>query len=105
MLCPPSNSVTYSSSHGSMEAKMSMKCCNPRCDAPFDYRQGRLVRFSETIINADTLKSQVRIRHFWLCAKCAEIYVFEHHVGTSVRIKPRLAEKPSEHPSHFVSAA
>ena len=30
-----------------------MKCCNPLCDAPFDYRQGRLVRFSEAITDAD----------------------------------------------------
>lgn len=105
MLCPPPNSVTYSSSHGSMEAKVSMKCCNPRCEVSFDYRQGRLVRFSETITDADTLEAQARIRHFWLCAKCAEIYVFEHHVGASVRIKPRPAERPADHSSHFVSAA
>lgn len=78
-----------------------MKCCNPLCDAPFDYRQGRLVRFSETITHTDTLEAQVRIRHCWLCAKCAEIYVFEHHIGTSVRIKPR----PADNPCHLVSAA
>jgi hypothetical protein len=82
-----------------------MKCCNPLCDASFDYRQGRLVRFSETITDADALEAQVRIRHFWLCGKCAEIYVFERHVGISVRIKPRGAERPAHHPSHFVSAA
>jgi hypothetical protein len=82
-----------------------MKCCNPLCDAPFDYRQGRLVRFSEAITDADTPEARVRIRHFWLCGKCAEIYAFEHHAGTSVRIKPRVAERPANHPSHFVSAA
>ena len=78
MLRPPWKLESCYSSHGSMEAKMSMKCCNPLCNALFDYRQGRLVRFSETITHADTLKAQVRIQHFWLCAKCAEIYVFEH---------------------------
>jgi hypothetical protein len=75
------------------------------CDTPFDYRQGRLVRFSETLTNADTLESQVRIRHFWLCAKCAEVYVFEHHIGKSVEIKPVHAEKTAGKPSRFVSAA
>jgi hypothetical protein len=88
-----------------MEAKTFMKCCNPRCEVPFDYREGRLARFSEAITHADTPEAQVRILHFWLCAECAEIYVFEHHAGTSVRIKPRLAERPADHPSHFVSAA
>lgn len=84
---------------------MFMKCCNPRCEVPFDYREGRLARFSEAITSADTLEAQVGIQHFWLCAKCAEIYVFEHHVGRSVRIKARLAERSANHPSYFVSAA
>jgi hypothetical protein len=84
---------------------MSMKCCNPLCGAPFDYREGRLARFSDTITNADTPEPQVCIRHFWLCARCAETYIFEHHIDASVRIRPRPAEGPAKPRRHFVSAA
>lgn len=28
---------------------MFMKCCNPNCETPFDYRRGRLIRISRAI--------------------------------------------------------
>jgi len=67
---------------------MLEKCSNPDCDLPFDYREGRLIRFSPT----DT-KSPGQSRylaHFWLCGKCSERYVlaYERGAGMKIRLRP-----------------
>lgn len=44
-------------------------------------------------------------RHFWLCGKCSEVNVFEHHPGVGMKIESRpkeLREKPA---LAFVTAA
>ena len=84
---------------------MLIKCCNPECEAPFDYREGRLIRFSGNSANGKTLENHPLIRHFWLCGKCAGLYVFEYESGITVRIKLRHQESSKENLSHFVSAA
>jgi len=45
------------------------------------------------------------IRHFWLCGKCAGLFVFEYESGISVKIKSRHQESSKENLSQFVSAA
>jgi len=64
---------------------MLEKCSNPECDLPFDYREGRLVRFSP----ADTKPSEPFhcVEHFWLCGKCSERYVFAHERGAGMKIR------------------
>ncbi len=84
---------------------MLIKCCNPECEAPFDYREGRLIRFSGNSANGKTLENHTVIRHFWLCGKCAGLYVFEYESETTVRIKLRHQESSKENLAHFVSAA
>jgi hypothetical protein len=84
---------------------MVLKCCNPECEAPFDYREGRLIRFSSRQSNGECDESHSLIQHFWLCGKCASLFVFEHESGISVRIKPRHQEVSTGNLSHFVSAA
>lgn len=84
---------------------MLTKCCNPRCEAPFNYREGQLVRFSRRPVNGKPAVNQALIEHFWLCGKCAGIYVFECKSGTSLVIKPRNQGLSEENLSHFVSAA
>ena len=66
---------------------MLIKCCNPKCEAPFDYREGRLIRFSGNSANGKTLENHPLIRHFWLCGKCAGLYVFEYESGITVKNK------------------
>jgi hypothetical protein len=85
--------------------KMLLKCCNPECEAPFDYREGRLIRFSSEQANAKSAENRSLIQHFWLCGKCAGLFVFEHESGISVRIRPRHQELPKKNRSCFVSAA
>jgi hypothetical protein len=84
---------------------MIAKCCNPECEAPFDYREGRLIRFSRTLSSGQPAENQRLIEHFWLCGKCAGLYVFEYQSGISVRIKLRRQESSAEKVSYFVSAA
>jgi hypothetical protein len=84
---------------------MLIKCCNPECQAPIDYRQGRLMRFTGTPSSGNDPKNRHRIQHYWLCGKCAELYVFDFESGTGVKLKPREQESSVENPSHFTNSA
>jgi len=41
---------------------MFEKCLNPDCDLPFDYREGRLIRFCST--KAKSPAERHRVEHF-----------------------------------------
>jgi hypothetical protein len=84
---------------------MLMKCCNPECEAPFDYREGRLIRFSSKSIDGKVTENHALIQHFWLCGKCAGLYVFEYEAGMNIKIKPRHQESAEHSLFYFVSAA
>ncbi len=84
---------------------MLIKCCNPECQAPFDYRQGRLIRFTGTPSSGNDPKNRRRIQHYWLCGKCAELYVFDFESGMGVKLKPREQESSVENPFHFTNSA
>ncbi len=71
---------------------MISQCSNPDCAAPFDYREGRLVRFCRLASDNQSLASEKYVEHFWLCGTCSEIYTFELKSGPSVLIKPRNNE-------------
>ena len=66
---------------------MDMKCCNPGCDAPFDYREGRLIRVSKDPSKDNPSETQRLIEHFWLCGKCSIDFVLEYKPGKGVTIK------------------
>jgi hypothetical protein len=82
-----------------------MKCCNPSCDAVFDHREGRLIRFSGRLTSAKTLESRTFIQHYWLCGKCSETYVFDRKSSSSLKIKLREQLLRTEEPSEAVFAA
>jgi hypothetical protein len=84
---------------------MIAKCCNPECEAPFDYREGRLIRFSRKLTDGKPTKNHTLIQHFWLCGKCAEAYVFECESGMNIKIKPRHQKSTEESLFYFVSVA
>jgi len=75
------------------------------CEAPFDYREGRLIRFSSKRTNDKPSGNQPLIQHFWLCGTCAAKFIFVCESGITVKIKPRQQELSEEYLSHFVSAA
>jgi hypothetical protein len=66
------------------------KCFNPDCGLLFDYREGRLIRFSSA--NSMSPAEQPSVEHFWLCGKCSERYVFAHERGAGMKIRLRAAE-------------
>jgi len=71
---------------------MFAKCCNSDCRKPFDHREGRLVRFSKSSAQGEPAENQRSIEHYWLCGRCAELFVFEYDSEMNVRIKPRDRE-------------
>jgi len=71
---------------------MFIKCCNPECERPFAHREGRLVRFSKDISSGQPIENQRSIQHYWLCGKCAELFVFDYDSEMNIRIKPRNSE-------------
>jgi hypothetical protein len=80
---------------------MFSTCANPECQKPFDYHQGRLLRFHSDRSGSD-LSENCCVRHFWLCADCSRAYVLEYQVGLGVVIRLRsprnLPQKEVLHP-------
>lgn len=71
---------------------MFANCSNPQCGVPFDYREGRLVRFSKAIVDGQIRANRQRVEHFWLCGSCSELFVLEYDRTAGMRIKPRMSE-------------
>ena len=82
-----------------------MQCCNPECQAPFNHREGRLVRISRPTDNQDSFGDQSVLQHFWLCGKCAVLFKFDRKSGVGVRMKQRDAASSKENLSPSASAA
>ena len=69
---------------------MFERCFNPDCRLPFNYREGRLIRFCP--IDSGSRAEHPGVEHFWLCGKCSKRYVFVHQGGAGVKIKFRVEE-------------
>ncbi len=69
---------------------MFEKCLNPDCGLPFDYREGRLIRFSSA--DAKSPAEQCSVEHLWLCGECSKRYVFAHERGAGMKIRLRAAK-------------
>jgi hypothetical protein len=85
---------------------MITKCFNPACQAPFDYRAGRLVRFSsKTNVKSSKEESRPFIEHFWLCGGCSTRYKFECKTGMSVELIRDETAIRREEPAYLVTYA
>lgn len=84
---------------------MLAKCSNPGCQAPFDYREGRLMRFSETQSTDQPAEAKRLIRHFWLCGKCSALYMLECDLEMTLKLKLRHEEPAKNSLSCFSCAA
>jgi len=73
---------------------MYMECCNPDCDARFDYREGQLIRVSKIPSMGGSGEKRRTTEHFWLCGRCAGRYVLEHKSGMAVTIRRRDGDVP-----------
>jgi hypothetical protein len=78
---------------------MITKCFNPACQTPFDYRVGRLVRFSSKRTKEGNSENHPPIQHCWLCGTCSEHFTFEFKAGMQVEIKlhPQVLPKKNVH--------
>ena len=71
---------------------MFAKCSNFACGAPFNYREGQLIRSCGSPLDGQSPADQYRVEHFWLCGSCSKLYVFEYQLGAGVKIKLRVRE-------------
>jgi hypothetical protein len=62
---------------------MLEKCSNLDCDLPFDYREGRLIRFCPA--DAKSPGQYRCVEHFWLCGKCSERYGLAYERGAGMK--------------------
>ena len=83
---------------------MFAKCSNPQCGAPFDYREGQLIRFCKSLLDDQSPADQHRVEHFWLCGSCSRLYVFEYRLAEGMKIKLRAREPREEVALSFVTA-
>ena len=84
---------------------MFRKCSNFDCGAPFDYREGQLIRSCEFPMDGQSPTNQQRIEHFWLCGSCSKLYVFEYELGAGMKMKLRVKELREVIAVCFVKAA
>jgi hypothetical protein len=84
---------------------MFMKCCNPKCEAPFDYREGRLIRFSWNPPKGCSPDHFQVIEHFWLCGKCSALYEFKNEPGNNVTVRPRAEQSSQDRRFHSTLVA
>lgn len=74
--------------------KLFDTCANARCAAPFDYRKGRLFRFSYRLKNVEPGTGHAVV-HFWLCARCAKTYTLEYREKNGAAVL-RLKHPPAK---------
>ena len=84
---------------------MFAKCSNPDCVAPFDYREGRLIRFCKSPSDGQFPVDDHCVEHFWLCGRCSELYVFEYEREVGMKIKLRIRKLREKPALRFVTAA
>jgi hypothetical protein len=74
---------------------MSFECSNSDCTNTFDYRRGRLFRFHNNQVQAETPEvAGFCVRHFWLCDGCSRTHVLEYRLDLGVVIRPRSGTLP-----------
>jgi hypothetical protein len=67
---------------------MFSQCANPGCRKPFNYRQGRLLRFSN-VRSGHSFLDNPCVKHFWLCDDCNRAYVLEYKTDIGIVLRSR----------------
>ena len=58
---------------------MIVKCANPICNEPFNYKEGRLFFVHVSGLTGTSRRNSHGVQHFWLCSMCCEARVVEIH--------------------------
>jgi hypothetical protein len=83
---------------------MYLKCAHPECSSDFDYAQGRLFRFRQTPSHEKQPSHWHGVKHYWLCARCCEIFTIEYQKGLGVLLMEKL-ETAGAQPCYYVLQA
>ncbi|MGB8476547.1 MAG: hypothetical protein WCE61_20895 [Candidatus Acidiferrum sp.] len=84
---------------------MLSSCANPSCQLPFDYRQGELFRFHKEHCPGELPPNTHSVQHFWLCAKCSQVYTLVYTELSGVLLQNRSEVIGPAETSRFVAAA
>jgi len=72
---------------------MLAQCSIPDCGQPFNYREGRLIRVCKPpVVNSQLSKDEDSVEHFWLCARCSQLYELEFGREAGMKVKLRLRD-------------
>jgi hypothetical protein len=63
------------------------------------------MRFSKILPEGPPGEDRKVIEHFWLCGKCAELYVLEYEAENGLVLKPRNPVFSETNHSHFAAAS
>ena len=80
-------------------------CANPDCQAPFDYRHGRLFRFHKDHPAAKKPPNTHSVQHFWLCGECCHEHTLEYRDGRGVLIRDGAETSCDTTTLRFIAAA
>jgi hypothetical protein len=80
-------------------------CANPDCQAPFDYRRGRVFRFHKDQPVGEKPPNTCCVQHFWLCSVCCGSYTLEYRDGCGVLIKSHPETPGKPYKLRFIAAA
>jgi hypothetical protein len=84
---------------------MVTKCANPKCEASFDHRQGRLFRFPKSHFHDGLPANTHSVQHFWLCGACSQRYALQYDAGHGVAMTGHFEKKLTPGRHHFIAAA
>ena len=84
---------------------MITHCCNPDCRLPFNFEEGRLVRFCKALPNDVSPESEHPVEHFWLCGGCSKRYEFEYESRLNLKLKSSAKESSPARIPELVTAA
>ena len=80
-------------------------CANLACQAPFDYRQGRLFRFHKDHPVGEKPPNTHSVQHFWLCSSYLNIYTLEYQSKRGVMLRNLLGISTNLDTIRFIAAA
>ena len=82
---------------------MFSKCANPKCSAPFHYKEGKFFRFHRSHTDGEPPPNIHSVQHFWLCDACSANHALEYQGERGVIIRLRSTPSPELKAIRFVT--
>ncbi len=94
---------------------MIAKCANPACPTRFEHRLGgKFLRFrrdsssqgeAEGLAGARSPSPSHTVEHFWLCARCCQVFTLVYVEGQGVVLRLSREELPADTSREILTAA